>query len=425
MFVALLASLSGALFFAAGAAQAQVTDVVPSSGDPVVTETTPTPAESAPPPEPSASPEYGAQTPGVEPTPVTDPTATDPTVTDPTYTVEPTPDAGPTTDPTPVPEPLPTPDPEPVPTPEPDPVVTDPAPEPTVPQPAPPPVSETPDPVPVVTDPVVTDPVVTDPVVAQPAPSPEPAPGAEPAPVVEPVPVAEEPVPVVAEQPAPAPEPGYEAVLETGTLAQPLSSAPNPEPEPDEPAPQRELPGAFGGMEPLARLMTGVASEPTVVPMPGLAEIEPPQTGTRMSRREGSPSLAVGLLAATAGFLGADPQRAADLIGQLDDLAAGVVRAAGKALGGLAGDGEADDPVPAPPVPAFPPAPAPAPAPAPVCGSSGGSPHCNGQGDHVLLLAVLAAIPASSPLSGALRRRFRDGLLKPNSSLLPVAERPG
>lgn len=420
VFVVLFILVSGTSIFWSGVARAQATDAVLSSGDPVPTETTS--AESAPLPEPSTALEHGAETPGVEPAPTADPT-----VTDPTYTVEPSPVVEPVSDlapepvPEPAPDPLPTPEPSPTPEPDPAPVVTDPEPAVTYPVP----VSETPDPVPVVTDPVIADLVVT-----QPAPSPEPIPGTEPAPVIEPVPVAEEPVPVIAEpEPATEPVPGYAAVPAavpaSGTLAPPSPSAPSFEPKTGGLMLQQALPDAFRRMELFTQPITGTLAEPTVVPMPGLAKIKPPRTGTQMSQQEGSEGLAVELLAATAGFLGADPQRAAGLIGQFDDLAAGVMRTAGEVLGWLAGDGDASDPVSGPPIPAFPLAPAPVPAPAPVCSSSGNSSYCNGEGDHVLLLAVLAAILISSPLSDALCRRSRDGLLKPNSSLMPAAERPG
>lgn len=159
-------------------------------------------------------------------------------------------------------------------------------------------------------------------------------------------------------------------------------------------------------------------SEPVTDSATGLVVSEP--TPPDIAER-----LASALTRLVDGLLSSYPERAADFIGQVDDLASGLARA----VSGLLGDGdEAPSPVNDPFIPPAAPAPA-TPVPSgkssPAGGSSFGGSGSSGGASEGLHKEFGVLVPFLVPLmqGGKLSWPSREPL-KPNSALLPAAERP-
>ncbi|HET7480613.1 MAG TPA: hypothetical protein VFJ72_13990 [Rubrobacteraceae bacterium] len=149
-------------------------------------------------------------------------------------------------------------------------------------------------------------------------------------------------------------------------------------------------------------------------------------------------SLADRVIEAANVLFGSYSSKAARLDRQADEMTTSLLRAAAGLIGSLAGKHERSAPAqpsrnaPAPAAPASPapgPASVPMPAPFPVpagggtsCSSSSGSWQCH-NGSTGLMLFVLAGMLALGVPRGS--TRFFQDVLKPNSIIPQVAERPG
>ncbi|HEX2729926.1 MAG TPA: hypothetical protein VHM16_09220 [Rubrobacteraceae bacterium] len=440
----ILAVICGAVLLAAGEARAQTLEVEPPATSPAPGDATAEPATTEPVPSTDAT---------LDPVPETPPPTSDPTpMPAPDPVAEPAPEPEPVfvAEPTPVIEPAPAPDPVIVPEPAPEPVIQDPAP-----QPAP---ETTPDPITVPDPAPAPEPVIV----------PEPPPVLDPAPVIEPT-VESVPPPTTSEMtPVPVPEP---ASLDPATSEPVVSPAPiEPVPAPalaeaQDPAPTAApvTPVAEAFVEPDTAPVsdrTSLAAPALVDVLPAEPPIGPPEGDGRAPKVDAAfaapitdaadppadgfggalllghggnkvanlpQSLANRLLETASALFGSASQTVASITRQTDRMATVLQRASTRLIENLTD--EPDNPVPAqptqnPPSPAVPPAPVPVPAGSGVsCSSSGGSWECQNDAHYALLIGALAGALALGIPKGS--GRFFHEILKPNSILPQVAERPG